>query len=145
MTTEAKSGHVYKLTTRTALSGAAEVLTVQQPTSPTKVIRIKRVLIDATVACAITIERDGVAASTTAQTPVPVSNKTPASTALGYNTSNATSVTVLANHGIPANSLPIELPQDTTLFDASSNFTVRTASITGTVNITIEFEESARA
>src|SRR5437016_4831410 len=56
----------------TALSAAAEVITVQQIAAGTKTLQFVSASVDSTVVTAITIERDGTAATSTALTPAQV-------------------------------------------------------------------------
>ena len=131
---------VFKATT---LGAAAEVITIQQPATGGKVIRIESVDVWCSVACEATLERDGTAATTTALTPVVITYGTIAAKA--FSASNVGVGTVITIKEIPANSTvpvsfsgglyisPIDADGDAT----DNNFSVRTNSITGDVKITI--------
>ena len=126
----------------TTLSAAAEVITIQQPASGGKVVRIEAVEIWSDVAFVATFERDGTAATGTAITPSTVTYGTV--TASAFHTSDVGVGTVITKKEIPANTItPIVFPGGLYLSPTSTavNFTVRTASLTGDVKITIIWKE----
>lgn len=135
----------YTLPKTTALSSAAEVLTVQQPANGvSRRIRFISAYIDCSVACTVTLERNGTAASSTIQVPAQVNPQlsTPA-LAQGFNSSNVGTGTVLSKVSLAANgSVIVDLSNITMVgADSSQNFTVRTSSISGTVDIMISWSE----
>lgn len=142
---ESKDQYNYTLTKVTTLAGAAEVLTIQLPAAPTKNVHMQKVTLQATVSCDVTIERDGTAATTTAQTPTPVLASTPASGAAGFNTSNVGAGTVRQKIRLPANGLPIDVDLSDMWIMAAAltgNISFRSSSITGDVLMTVFFGEN---
>jgi hypothetical protein len=136
-----QSPPVYVATRSTTLTAAAEVITVQQPTAVLKVVQFKGVAVTCSVACDITLERDGTAATATALTPVALHRLMPATTVNAYRSSNVAVGTVLATYSITAGGLLALDLSDKFLFGAGENLTIRTSSITGTVQITIQWSE----
>lgn len=134
----------YTVMKTTSLSGAAEKVTVQQPSTGAKRVRFLTAVVYCSVACTVTMSRDGTAATGTALTPVALSSAYPAATATGWHTSNAGSGTALS----PAFPLVAGATQ---VFDISGielsgsstakNFSVATNSITGTAMIQIFWRE----
>jgi hypothetical protein len=127
----------------TSLSGAAEKVTVQQPSSAARNVRFKSASVYCSVACTVTISRDGTAATTTAGTVVALSAdyRTPKATV--FHTSNAGSGTTLFTQVIAAGAtfvfdlVGIELDQSST----ARNLSIGTDSITGTATIAVKWEE----
>jgi len=129
----------------TNLSGAAEVITVQQPASGPRTVEFRSAYIDCSVACTVTLERNGNAATSTSTPVVPVAAGTAqTATATAWASSNVGTGVVLQVSTISAGGFlvfdlaGITLPPKP---DLSQNFTLRTSSITGTVNITIKWTE----
>jgi len=129
-------------TKQTSLSGAAEVVTVQQPVSGARTVSFIGAYVDCSVACNITLERDGTAATATALTVVALNSGTPAATA--WSSSDVGTGTVLARYKIPATGgLPINLAMKSMSgANTAKNLTLRTDSITGTVTITVVWTEN---
>jgi len=131
---------VFKATT---LSGTAEVITLQQPASDGNFIRVEDVEVWCSVACDVTLERDGAAATGTALTPI-VQITYGTSTTNAFHTSDAGVGTVITTKTLPLNTIiPIVFNGGLYLAPTStgSNFTVRTSAITGDVKITIVWRE----
>lgn len=134
----------YTATKTTALSGAAEVITVQQPATASRDVLFDSVYFDCSVACVITLERNGTAATTTALTANPINTGDVAAVTLAYNTSNVGTGTVIAKFNcvaacaqtIDLTGIKFKAGQTT-----STNITLRSSSITGTVDITFKFKE----
>ena len=131
----------------TSLSGTAEVITLQQ--NPTKtsrmIVRLVAAYVDCSVACTITLERNGSPASTTTLVPINLNPGTTTAAANGFSASNVGVGTVLGSYVIAAaGSLTIDLSSIyfTINNDQSSNLTIRTSAITGTVDVIIKFTES---
>jgi hypothetical protein len=128
------------------LTTTARGLTIQQPASPTRIIR----LIDAKVycesECVVTQKRDGTAATATAGTVRGINAPVQTVTAKMWTQSNVGAGTTIATDVVPVGSILV--------FDLSSyvldgvstanNFTMSTDAITGRVIITIRFREQAR-
>ncbi len=126
----------------TSLAGAAEVITIQQPASDGKIIRIEAVEIWSDVACTATLERDGTAATGTAITPSVITYGSPSGNA--FHTSDVGVGTVITIKEISANVItPVPFPGGLYLAPTgtASNFTVRTSSITADVKITVVWRE----
>lgn len=132
---------------RTVLTGATEVLTVQA-TSSSKRVAFVSAYVYCTVACTITLERNGTAATTTTQTPTQVNPSLGiVATATAYNTSNVGVGTVLWTYDLAGSQgLPINLAGISFAPSAgnTNNITFRTSSISGTVNLSIQWQELAQ-
>lgn len=132
----------------TSLSGAAEVVTIQQraPASSNRFVDFKTAYIDCSVACTVTLERNGTFASTTALTIANVNPGETATTVTAYSASNVGTGTVIQVVSIQAGGyLVFGLDNPSINLKSqggtSENFTLRTSSITGTVHITINWTE----
>lgn len=130
----------------TALSSAAEVITVQQPnpSSSNRFVDFKTAFVSCSVACTVTLERNGTFATSTTLTPLNVNPGETAATVTAWSSSNVGTGSIIQKADIAAAGyLVFDLtginmkPQTGT----GSNFTLRTTSITGTVNITINWTE----
>ncbi len=130
----------------TSLTSAAEVITVQQPSSGSKLVEFKSAQVDCSVACSVTVERDGVGNPATSTTLVPRNinpNETTAK-ATAWSSSNVGVGSVLNIATLAAGSFVvfdlngIYLPVSN---NPGNNFTIRTSAITGSVNITIKWTE----
>lgn len=130
---------------QTSLSGAAEVITVQQPANGA----FKRVVfvsgyVDCSVACVVTVERNGTAATSTLVTPGQVNPQlSVGATAQGFSSSNVGVGTVLSKISLAASGQTVFDLSDFVLTgrDNTQNVTIRTSSITGTVDIVIKWRE----
>lgn len=132
---------VSKFTTSktTALTAAAEVLTVQHTATVSKNAAMVSAYGYCSVACTITLERNGTVATTTANT---INNVNPAianastSTSTAYNTSNVGTGTVLNTYQLAAGSwVSIDLSDIVLPASIADNITLRTNSISGTVQL----------
>ncbi len=125
-----------------SLVSAAEVITIQQPATGGKFTRIERVEAWCSVACDITLERDGAAATGTSFTTSVVTFGTAVMNA--FHTSDVGVGTVITTKTLPLNTI-IPIVFDGGLYLAptgtGSNFTIRTSDITGDVKITITWRE----
>lgn len=132
----------YSANKTTSLSGAAEVVTVQQPASG-KLIEFVGVSVDCTVACAFTIERNGTAATTTSLTVVNVNPSETSPTAVAFSGSNSTGGTVIGRYSLAAGGAAVIDLRAVKIqaTHVNKNLTIRTNSITGTVDINIVFTE----
>lgn len=134
----------YALIKNTTLAGAAEKITIQQPASGAKRVRILSVTAYSSVAATVTLSRDGTAATTTALAPVPVSGYGPTSTVSGFHTSNVGSGTTISiPYRIAAGStIVIDMAGvDLSGSGTTKNFTVTTSSVTGDVSLQILWRE----
>lgn len=133
----------YSVSKTTTLSGTAEVITVQQPAAGAAIVRGVGIYIDSSVALTITVERNGSAATTTS---LAVANVNPGeATAISgaYNSSNVGTGTVITRANIAAGgSLTVDISKIIMIGSgASKNFSIRTNSVSGTVNIVIIYSE----
>jgi hypothetical protein len=131
-------------TKSTALTATAEVITIQQPASSAKFVRFKGAYVACSVACTVTLERNGTAATSTTLAPVKANPQSAtAATAKAWSASNVGVGTVLSVYPIAAGgSIVIDLSDH--VFNAAStaqNLTLRTNAITGTAYITIQWTE----
>lgn len=134
----------YVLQKSTSLSSAAEVITLQQPTTGAKYVELKSAYVDCSAACTLTVERNGLAATTTTLNTAPVNTEDAASKVKGFYSSNVGVGTVLSVVSLPASgSVVFDLSAIhlRAVNDPGQNFTIRTSSITGAVNIVIQFTE----
>lgn len=129
---------VYKAT---SLSGAAEIVTIQQLAAAGKLIKVESVDVYCSVACVVTLELDGTAATGTALTPTTITTGTAVADA--FHTSDVGVGTVVSKKHVTAGqTLPINMGYATLpTGSTANNFTVRTDSITGDVKITIVWTE----
>lgn len=126
-----------------SLSSAACDVTIQQPASGSKWVSFETAQVYCSVACVVTISRDGTAASTTAATEVSL-NGGPSATAAGFIDSNAGAGTTLNTIRLAAgetvaislNGLFLE-DNDTT----TNNLTIQTDAITGNASIYFPWRE----
>ncbi len=136
---------VFTVSKTTALSGSAEVITVQQPATTGKVVRGIGAYMDSTAACSITIERNGTAATTTTLVPANLNTDQPVATTTAYSASNVGTGTVVSRATVGAGGwLFIDLSRLYMLPGAGTgtNFTLRTGSCTATVNIILTYTEN---
>ncbi len=134
----------YVLVREAALTATADAVTVQQPaTDAARVVRFIGAYVYCSVDCAVTLERNGTAASATSATPAPVSSSAPAAKTTAFVASNAGAGTGLGKYTIPANgSLRVDLSA-LALFGpgTAKNVTVRVGSLTGTVKYILTWTE----
>lgn len=133
----------YTATKETDLSGAAEVVTVQQPATGAKTVRFVGAYIYCSVACNVTLERTGTAATSTALTRVPVHEDMAAAVATAWSSSNVGVGSVVGKYSIAAGG-STSIPMETMALygnGTGKNVTLRTSSITGNVKIIIQWKE----
>lgn len=135
------STYNYVVSQSTSLSAAAEVVTVQLNAAPTKLVTANAASVYCSAACTFQLERDGSAASTTALTIVPVDPIAPASQCAAYHSSNVGSGTVLSQYTLGAGQMQVIDLSQKHLTGSGQNLTIRTNSITGTVQINIQWSE----
>lgn len=127
----------------TGLSNSAEVVTIQQPASGSRTVVFKRASIYCSVACTVTLERDGTAATATSLTVVKAHSGAATATATAWRGSDVGVGTVVSKHYIGAGTtLPLDLSAMYLIGDGTAkNLTLRTSAITGTAVINILWEE----
>jgi hypothetical protein len=126
-------------------SGAASVVTVQGNQLPgvrlLKTIALKGFDVTCSVACTVTLERDGAAATATTQAIVQLNGEYAISTANAYAASNVGVGTVLAQYSLTAGGQIAISLAGKQLYSGTENITIRTSSITGTVNTNLQWTE----
>jgi hypothetical protein len=130
---------VFVIQKTTSLSGAAEVITVQQPTSNSKRVEFDRAYVDCSVACTVTLERTGTPATTTTLAPLNINTGETAISVKAFSSSNVGTGTVLSVISLGAGS-SVVIDMSLMRFEKgtnTTNLTLRTSAITGTVDITI--------
>jgi len=141
-------GQTFTAVKTTTLTGAAEVITIQQPTTGSKSISFNcdgcGVYVDSSVAVDLTLERNGSAATSTTLTVAKVNPQVSVSgTAQAFSGSNVGTGTTIGAYSLAgAGSLSPKLQR--VAFsgnDNTQNITLRTSSITGKVNIIFVWEE----
>ena len=127
----------------TALTGAAEVITIQQPATGSRSVAFRGASIYSSVEAALTLERDGTAASSTTLAVVKLNASADTATATAWSSSNVGAGTTLSAYTVPAGgTLVLDLGGIWMLGDGTAkNLTLRTASITGTVKINVCWQE----
>lgn len=135
----------YSVTKSTDLSSAAEVITVQQKAAPTKSVQLIGATMYCAVACAVTLERDGTAATGTATTPVKFNSAYAVSAVDAHHTSDVGVGEVLATYNVCAGcTVTIELRRfimTRGIYSPVKNFSLRTAAITGVATLNLFWEE----
>jgi len=136
--------YTYTASQTTVLAGAAEVLTLQVPgnSQPPRLIVFYTASLYCSVACTITVERDGTAATTTSIATVAVNRQHPASITKAFKTSNVGAGTVLSSFTLAAGSGVVLDLTAKSMSQGSDNLTFRTSSITGTVQIQVQWTEN---
>jgi hypothetical protein len=125
-------------------SGAAVVVTIQQPSTGARQLVFEGATIYCSVACVPALEINGAAATATAGTATKLDTRAPAATAAVFTGSDVGAGTVI-------NRYPIAAGGQTTIFKAGltlgvstgvrQNLTIRTDSISGTVRILLMWSE----
>lgn len=123
------------------LTAAAGAVTIQQPASPTRTARIRGASIYCSVACTATLEHNTTGATTTAFATSSASPGLAASTILARHTSNVAVGTVVNKYSVSAGETKVI---DSTMIlqpTAGLSFTLRVATMTGTIRITWQWVE----
>lgn len=132
----------YSVSKTTVLSGAAEVITIQQPDTGGKTVRFISAYMDSSAACPITIERNGAAATTLGLTINPVNPViSPNIAATAFSGSDVGVGTIITRANVNGG-LVVDLSR-VVIFGSGTtkNLTLRTGTCTATVNIVITFTE----
>jgi hypothetical protein len=132
----------YTVERKTSLSASAETITVQLGSAVGVVRSVGFVTasVYCSVACEVTLERDGTLATTTAITPQKVNPEDNVVTATAYRSSNVGSGATIGRQILGAGALMVFDLHDVGL-TAGKNFSIKTDSITGTVVINIKWKE----
>lgn len=135
----------YVLQQTTTLSTGPEWVTIQQPTTGGRMVEFKSAYVECSVACTVTLERNGSRATgITPKTPQPVNPREGAAVAVGFVASNVGQGSVLQVSTVQAGGYVVfDLTGMNLKPNAGNgeNFTVKTSDITGVVNITINWTE----
>lgn len=134
---------IYSYSKSTVLAGAGEKITLQQPASLAKRVKVRAVSVYCSVACTVTLSRDGTAATTTAGTAVAVSADYGTAATTVFHTSNVGAGTTLGTSAVPAGSTVTYDTFGWELNTASTarNYSVAVGSLTGTVILTMTWSE----
>lgn len=138
---------LYTVSKQTVLSAATEVVTIQQPASSARQVSFISAYFDCSVACTFTLERNGTAATSTT---LAVNNINPGETAASttaWSASNVGTGTVLATYNCTA-ACSIAIDLSGIIFSQSgsttgTNLTLRSSTITGTVDIIFKYGEKS--
>lgn len=123
------------------LSSSTDKLTIQQPATVIRGVEFVGGSIYCSVACTVTMDRTGTAATTTAATPTKLNSISSASSVSIYTASNAGTGTTITKFVIAAGqTLPIDL-RETWISAANGNINFTTSSITGDVKIFLMWRE----
>lgn len=122
----------------TSLSSATEKVTIHLATASEKTVRFTGATVYCSVACVVTLSRDGTAPTTTAGTAVALNTGTAG--AVPYHASNVGSSTSIKKYNISAGTeLSIDLSDKGLV--AGKNLSLATDSITGTARIFVQWQE----
>lgn len=138
------SAQVYTASTNVTVAGSAAALTIQQPASASRQVTFISAYFDCSVACVFTLSVNGTPATATAGT---VNNVNPAETAAkatAWTASNVGAGTTLTTYNCTsACSFSIDLTGITFAqgLGTGTNLTLKSSSITGTVDIIFKFSE----
>lgn len=137
-------GQVYVVQKTTVLAAAAEVITIQQPASGARQVTFISAYFDCSAACTFTLERNGTPASTTT---LAVRNVNPGETVAAttaFSASNVGTGTVIGSYNCP-NSCSVSIDLTGIVFSqvngTNANLTLRSGSVTGTVDIMLKYSE----
>lgn len=129
----------------TALSGTAEVLTVQHAASTNKTVQFLSGYIYCSAVCTVTLEHGGTVASSTANTIVnlnPNNSHAATTTSQAYYSSNVGTGTVINIYNLPAGSFAsIDLNNFILPGGILDNLTLRTNAITASVQLQLTWLE----
>lgn len=142
---EAPIVSTYSAYKSTALTAAAETITVQQPAvGSARRVTLKSASVYCSVDCTITFARSGTAATSTTLATIPQSPSYAASTATAWSASNVGAGTTLLVFAITAgNTQAFDLAGIEFLVGGTTqNFSAITSSITGTARIQITWTET---
>ena len=137
--------NVFTVTRTKALSGAATVMTVQQPAASANNVQAQWIKIFTDVAVTVELERDGTAATATGETEVGTSPDSPTPTATAFYDSDVGNGTTVDTFDLPADTMLVAdlLRYEIYLMGNGTgiNFSLRSSSVTGNVRITICWSE----
>lgn len=138
-------GQNFTVFKETSLSGAAEVITIQQPATGARTVRPGTAYLYCSAACAITIERNGAAATATALTVVDpnMTGALPKFTAWSGSNVGAGTVVGRIRFSTGGGFMPLDLSNFLMIGNGTTiNLTLRTDAVTGIVIFMISVTES---
>lgn len=130
----------YAYEKETSLSSAAEKVTIQIASGSNRTARMVAATGYCSVACTLTLVRDGTAATGTAGTVIKLNSGAPSSGVSVYHTSNVGSGTTIKTYTLSAGQEIIIDLGDKGLI-AGENVTLQTSTITGTARIYFQWRE----
>ena len=137
--------HTYTVTREHTLSASAGVVTIQQPASSSNTVEVRWVKLHSNIALTVELERDGTAATATAETEVGTNTNAPTQAAVAWYDSdvgNGTTIETIDMVGDVTYAIDLTAYRVYLIGDGTGvNFSVRTASGTGTVRITVCWRE----
>lgn len=134
----------YMAVKETSLSSAAEKITIQQPSPTSRNVSFESADVYCSVACIITIQQNGTAATATSLAVLALNESAPGTT-VAFSSSNVGTGTTGKSYYIPAGgTLVLDLSSIFLLRGGATgnNFSIGTNSITGTVRIQIQWIEN---
>lgn len=147
LTAVASYAQMFTVHKATSLSGSAEVITIQQPTSGSRILRGEFASIYSSADCEVQLEHSGTAATATTLTINKVDPRSRSSAFVAFSGSNVGAGTVFAHQIVKGGSTFVFDLSRMILrgdFDATNNlanFTLRTDSCTATVIVNIGMRE----
>lgn len=130
----------------TSLSSAACDVTVQQPATGSLWVEMEYAQVYCSVACVVTISRDGTAATTTAATPNSLNGGVTATAKAFIDSDAGSGTTVLAVNVAAGETIGVNL--DGMLLEdnnsTANNLTIQTGAISGDASIYIRWRETGR-
>ena len=141
------SGQVYVVQKTTTLAATTEAITVQQPATGARQVTFIGAYFDCSVACTFTLSVNGTAATATSLPVVNVNQGETAAKTTAWSGSNVGTGTTIGVYACSAAcSLSIDLTGVTFAQGTSTtgtNLTLKSNSITGTVDIIIKYSEKS--
>lgn len=144
-TTNPDKDALFSTAKTTTLTAAAEVLTVQHTATTNRTLTFRYAYIYCSVACTVALERSGTAATSTTNAIVnnnPNNTFAQTTTATAYSTSNVGAGSVVNTYQVAAGAFQsIDLTNFILPSGIADNLTLRTNSITGTVQLQLQWVE----
>lgn len=133
----------YVVVRAVSLSASGEAVTIQQPASSSKRVQFTSADAYCSVACDVTIERDGTAATATAATIAKLNGEAPTPRATAFSASDVGTGTVIGKRTLSAGGLVrFDLNSKWLQGDGTAtNLTIRISSITGDTKINVYWRE----
>lgn len=144
--------NIFSVTQAVTLSSSAAVVTVSQAANPRRTIQGIGASVDCAVTCSFTLEINGSPATTTAQTPANLNAQDGSPTSMGYINSNVGVGTAVGHYtltgggGMSIDLTKLKIPRNVSADGVGNNynFTLRSGSMSGLVDINILYVELAQ-